>query len=61
MEKVQISYDAACVKEAYEKRHLDLKVVGVYKDRAKALKTAAAFGGLVDLSYGFYVVTGASA
>lgn len=61
MEKVQISYDAACVKEAYEKRHPDRKVVGVYKDRAKALKTAAAFGGLVDLSYGFYVVTGASA
>lgn len=30
MEKVQISYDAACVKEAYEKRHPDRKVVGVY-------------------------------
>lgn len=56
MEKVQISYDAARVKEAYEERHLGRKVVGVYKDRAKALKTAVASGGLADLSYGFYVV-----
>lgn len=51
------SYDAARVKEAYEERYPDRKVVDVCKDRAKALKAAALSGGLVDLSYGFYVVT----
>ena len=59
MEKMQVSYDAARVKETYEERHPNRKVVDVCKDRAKALKTAAASGGLVDLSYGFYVVTSA--
>ncbi|WP_304584821.1 hypothetical protein [Acutalibacter muris] len=59
MEKMQVGYDAACVKEAYETRHPDRKVVDVCKDRANAMKTAAVSGGLVDLSYGFYVVTSA--
>lgn len=61
MEKVQIGYDAARVKAAYEKRHPERKIVDVCKDRAKALKTAAASGCMVDLSYGFYVVTSAPA
>ncbi len=58
MEKMQVSYDAARVKEAYAKRHTDRKVLGVYKGRAQALKMARAQPDrLVDLSYGFYVVT----
>lgn len=61
MEKLQVSYDAARVKEAYEVRHPDRKVVDVCKSRAKALKTAATSGGSVDLSYGFYIVTSAPA
>ncbi len=58
MEK--IIYDAARVKEAYAKQHPERQVLRVYKDRTAALMYAAATpGGTVDLSYGFYVVTGA--
>jgi len=60
MKNKQIGYDAARVKEAYAARHPDRQVLGLYTNRAKALKMVTAQPGrLVDLSYGFYVVTGA--
>ena len=58
MKNKKITFDAARVKEAYAKRHTDCEVLGVYKNRAKALKMVRAqHDRLVDLSYGFYVVT----
>lgn len=55
---MQITYDAAQVKAAYEQQHPGRQVLRVYKDRAAALMFAAAKAGrLVDLSYGFYIVT----
>lgn len=50
-------YDKARVKEAYAEQHPDRQVLRVYEDRTAALMYAAATGGLVDLSYGFYIVT----
>lgn len=58
MEKMRISYNIARVREAYAKQHPDREVLRVYRDRTAALVYAAAAPGrLVDLSYGFYVVT----
>lgn len=58
MTKAQITYDAARVKEAYEARRPDRAVVRVCKDRKTAMKLVAAKAGrMIDLSYGFYVVT----
>ncbi len=55
MEKI---YDKARVKEAYAKQHPDRQVLRVYESRTAALMFAAAAPDrLVDLSYGFYVVT----
>lgn len=62
MKKNRVTYDAARVKEAYAKQHPDREVLRVCKDRVTALRYAAAQSDrLVDLSYGFYVVTGAPA
>lgn len=62
MKELQVSYDTARVKEAYAKQHPDREVLRVYEDRTAALMYAAAQSGrLVDLSYGFYVVTSAPA
>lgn len=56
------SYDADRVKEAYAEQHPDREVLRVYEDRTAALRFAAAESDrLVDLSYGFYVVTSAPA
>lgn len=56
------SYDADRVKEAYAEQHPDREVLRVYKDRSAALRFAAAESShLVDLSYGFYIVTSAPA
>lgn len=58
MEKMRISYNIARVREAYAKQHPDREVLRVYRDRTAALMYAAAAPGrLVDLRYGFYVVT----
>lgn len=62
MKELQVSYDAARVKEAYAKQHPDREVLRVYEDRTAALMYATARPDrLVDLSYGFYVVTSAPA
>ena len=54
------SYDADRVKAAYAEQHPDREVLRVYEDRAAALECAAEEAGrLVDLSYGFYIVTSA--
>lgn len=46
------------VRAAYAVRHPDRQVVAVCEDRRIALRlTAAAPGRMVDLSYGFYIVT----
>ncbi len=59
MEKI---YDKARVKEAYAEQHPDRQVLRVYEDRTAALLYAAVVPGrLVDLSYGFYIVTSAPA
>jgi len=53
-----INNDATRVKEIYTKQHPERQVLRVYKNRTAALIfTAAAPGRLIDLSYGFYVVT----
>lgn len=55
-------YDKARVKEAYAEQHPDRQVLRVYESRTAALMFAAAEPGrLVDLSYGFYIVTSAPA
>lgn len=59
MDNAQTGYIAARVKEAYAAQHPDRQVLGVYGDRAKALRAVSKPGRLVDLSYGFYVVTSA--
>lgn len=60
MNKMQNTYDGAHVKEAYAQQHPDRRIVGLYKSRKTVLQVVAQESGrTVDLSYGFYVVTGA--
>lgn len=46
------------VKEAYAARHPDRQVIAACENRRTALRLIAAVPGrMVDLSYGFYIVT----